>query len=86
MRNFLYTFHANKDSLRCPPAIESQRPNYFTFKEPRNRFQGIDSASYVARARIVKLLRSPKIDSKKPIPPGCVAWRDGTTTLFLLGS
>ncbi len=26
-------------------------------------------------ARIVKLLRSPRIDSKEPIPPGCVAWR-----------
>jgi hypothetical protein len=38
------------------------------------------------RARIFKLLRSPRIDSKEPIPPGCVAWRAGTTTLFLLGS
>ncbi len=33
-----------------------------------------------------KLLRSPRIDSKEPIPPGCVAWRAGTTTLFLFGS
>ncbi len=31
-------------------------------------------------------LRSPKIDSKEPIPPGCVAWRTGTITLFLFGS
>jgi hypothetical protein len=31
-------------------------------------------------ARIFKLLRSPRIDSKEPIPPGCVAWRAGTTT------
>ncbi len=38
------------------------------------------------RARIFKLLRSPRIDSNEPIPPGCVAWRPGTTTLFLLGS
>jgi hypothetical protein len=38
------------------------------------------------RARIFKLLRSPRIDSKEPIPPGCVAWRAGTTNLFLLGS
>jgi hypothetical protein len=36
-----------------------------------------------SRLRIFKLLR---IDSKEPIPPGCVAWRAGTTTLFLLGS
>ncbi len=28
----------------------------------------------------------PKIDSKEPVPPGCVAWRAGATTLFLLGS
>ncbi len=26
------------------------------------------------------------IDSKEPIPPGCVGWRTVTTTLFLLGS
>jgi hypothetical protein len=26
-----------------------------------------------------------KIDSMEPIPPGCVAWRSSTTTLFLLG-
>ncbi len=32
------------------------------------------------------LLRSPGIDSKKLIPPAYVAWRAGTTTLFLLGS
>jgi hypothetical protein len=38
------------------------------------------------RARIAKLLRSPRIDSKEPIPPGCVVWRAGTSTLFLLGS
>jgi hypothetical protein len=33
-----------------------------------------------------KLLRSPRMDSRKQIPPGCVAWRASTTTLFLLGS
>jgi hypothetical protein len=38
------------------------------------------------RARIFKLLRNPKIDSKDSIPPACVAWRAGTTTLFLFGS
>ncbi len=37
-------------------------------------------------ARIFKLLRSTRIDSKEPIPPGCVAGRAGTTTLFQLGS
>ncbi len=26
-------------------------------------------------------IRSPRIDSKEPIPPSCVAWRAGTTTL-----
>jgi hypothetical protein len=38
------------------------------------------------RARICQLLRSPRINSKESIPPACVAWRAGTTTLFLLGS
>ncbi len=37
-------------------------------------------------ARIVKLLRSPRIDSKESILPAYVAWRAGTTTLFLLSS
>jgi hypothetical protein len=32
------------------------------------------------------LLRSPRIDSKESILPACVAWRAGTTTLFLLSS
>jgi hypothetical protein len=40
----------------------------------------------VSRAGILKLLRSPGIDSKESIPPAFVAWRAGTTTLFLLGS
>ncbi len=38
------------------------------------------------RARIFKLSMSPGNDSKEPIPPAYVAWRAGTTTLFLLGS
>jgi hypothetical protein len=37
-------------------------------------------------ARIFKLSMSPRIDSKEPIPPGCLAWRSGATTIFLLGS
>ncbi len=35
---------------------------------------------------IFKLLRGPGIDAKESIPPASVAWRAGTTTLFLLGS
>jgi hypothetical protein len=38
------------------------------------------------RARIFKLLRSPRIDFKESIPTAYVNWRAGTTTLFLLGS
>ncbi len=39
-----------------------------------------------SRAGIFKLLRSPGIDSKEPIPSAYnVAWRAGTITLFLLG-
>ncbi len=38
------------------------------------------------RARIFKLLRSTRIDSKDSIPPAYVAWRAGTTILFLLSS
>ncbi len=31
-------------------------------------------------ARMFKLLRSPKIDSKEPMLPGYTAWRAGATT------
>jgi hypothetical protein len=40
----------------------------------------------IARARILKLLRSPGVDSKKSISSAYVAWRAVTITLFLLGS
>ncbi len=32
------------------------------------------------------ILRSPRIDSQEPIPPGFVAWRAGTTTLYSVPS
>jgi hypothetical protein len=50
------------------------------------KFQAI--LSFKQGGRIFKLLRSPRIVSKEPIPPRCecVAWRAATTTLFLLGS
>jgi hypothetical protein len=38
------------------------------------------------RDGIFKLLRIQGIESKESIPPAYVAWRAGTTTLFLLGS
>jgi hypothetical protein len=45
---------------RGPPQVV-QRPNFLSFKEPKDRFQGTNSATLLA-------------------------WRAGTTTLFLLGS
>jgi hypothetical protein len=42
--------------------------------------------SLQARAQICKLSRRSRINFKEPIPTGCVAWRAGATTLFLLGS
>jgi hypothetical protein len=47
--------------------------------------QGGGGKASLIRARIFKLLRSPIIDSKERIPPGCVAKRASTTTLFLFG-
>jgi hypothetical protein len=35
-------------------------------------------------ARIFKLLRNQRIDSKEPIPSGYVAWRADTTTKFAI--
>jgi hypothetical protein len=45
--------------------------------------QGTGTPGFNARARICKLLRSSKIDSKESIPPAYVAWRAFTTTLYL---
>jgi hypothetical protein len=45
---------------------------------PRNRFQGMISAS-LCRARNCKRLRRPGIDSEDSIPPAYVAKRAGTT-------
>jgi hypothetical protein len=56
-----------------------QRPLWSTFPY-------INTDRGDTRARIFKPLRSPRIDSMEPIPPGCVAWRAGTKALFLLGS
>ncbi len=65
----------------------------YIFKERRNLFQGVDSASlrslagwYDKKSPNFKLSRSPRIDSKESIPPAYVARRAGTATLFLLGS
>jgi len=63
-----------------------QRRYFYIFKEPRNRFQGIDSSSLCSLSPTPGLLRTPGIDSKEPIPPAYVPWRADTTTLFLLGS
>ncbi len=42
--------------------------------------------SGTSSVRIFKCLWSPGIDSKEWTPPAYVAWRAGTTALFLLGS
>jgi hypothetical protein len=57
----------------------------------KGQFYKISVAQYhpqqqIIRALIFKLLRSQRIDSNESIPPAYVAWRAGTTTLFLLGS
>ncbi len=42
--------------------------------------------NHLSIARIFKILRSPRIDSKESVPLAYVAWQAGTTTLFLLDS
>ncbi len=57
-------------------------------KERRQGWGALISVQHTEnnRARIFKLLRSRRIDSKESIPPSYVALQAGTTTLFLLGS
>jgi hypothetical protein len=49
------------------------------------RSPGIDSKESTTETVFLRI-RSPEIDSKELISPAYVAWRAGTTTLFLLGS
>jgi hypothetical protein len=59
------TFHVKFYLLRYPIyRYKSRALNLETFKEPRNRFQGIDPPSLWNRARICKRLRSLGIDSE----------------------
>ncbi len=65
------------------PPLQKRRTNT-TYPLPHS--VSLFSHRIKTRARIFKLLRRPRIDSKEPIPPAYIAWRAGTTTLFLLGS
>jgi hypothetical protein len=55
---------------------------YLKCKPVTNFFYNMGKCVPIYWAQICKLLRSPGIDSKKSIPPGYIAWRDGTTTLY----
>ncbi len=71
----------------CPPPPPSESAE-LTQWPPLSIYQYSEEVMRegVIRARIFKLIRSPRIDSKEPVPPECVAWRAVTTTLFLQGS
>jgi hypothetical protein len=51
-----------------------------------NMYSVPETSAYWSEPEFLNILRSPRIDSKEPILPGYVAWRAGTTTLFLIGS
>ncbi len=54
---------------------------------PLNRFFRFSFFSLFSRPEPELLtFKGPRIDSKEPISPGCVAWRACTTSFFLLGS
>jgi hypothetical protein len=65
---------------------DSSNPSYAVLFPVLTRLLHLTSIIIDNRDYIFKLLRSPGIDSKESIPPPNVAWRAGTTTLFLLGS
>ncbi len=58
--------------------VELLSVSALTYREP------IRYPSSGLRAQILKLLRSPGIDSKESIPPAFVSLRAGTTALFLV--
>ncbi len=79
--NFLLTFYV----------VFSGASNFFWLQLPNQEvnellYIDIPMSKVLVRARIFKLFKSPRIDSRESIPPAYVAWRAGTTTLFLLGS
>jgi hypothetical protein len=55
-------------------------------RSPRGRLPHPGATLTHAAGQKGNIVLSPRIDSKEPIPPGCVDWRAGTSTLFLLGS
>ncbi len=59
--------------------------NFNEYSKRRNPIER-DRREEQNRARIFKLIRSPRIDSKESIPPAYVDRRAGSTTLFLIGS
>ncbi len=62
--------------------IHVQQQGFFLLNSFRSTLLTQFIQSSRDRARIFKLLRNPRIDSKDYIPPAYVAWRAGTTTLF----
>ncbi len=77
-----YRFKRYIFEYRCPTLLIryliTRSSNDATYASTYSKFFG----SLLHRARIFKLLMSPRIDSKESIPPAYVAWRAGTTTLF----
>ncbi len=78
--------HKSKTSVWLIHSFEFRAQISKLLRSPKNDSKEPIPPACVACASILKLLRSPGIHSKKSIPPANVAWRAGTTTLFLLGS
>ncbi len=83
----------------CNAYSTSQLPGYVRYRNTENftlniaQIQGNTVYYATVYPRIIavlfpepEFLMSPRIDSKETISPGCVGWRAGTTTLFILGS
>ena len=89
MLNFLKTFKFSSIFLQN---MYEYTVNIRQLRVPCRTSAGIYGGQEPSRNIVVtgppesEFLKVPKIDSKEPIPPGCVAWRAGTTTLFLLCS
>ncbi len=80
--NLHYTVPGSLPLRKCYAFIRSVRVQRRSVRVHSEAQLGAE----LPRARIFKRLWSLRIDSIEPIPPDCVAWRAGMTTLFLLGS
>jgi hypothetical protein len=92
LHNFFYIFYVHLSIILLAVAPQGARqriePGTFGIEagELTTPQPNLAMSHNREQSPIILTLKEPKIRSKESIPPAYVAWRAGTTTLFLLDS